>query len=66
MITPEVTDADCFSLIGKKVKVTFFDKRVKVGTLLYKFYSETSKYAFEVDEQPFYSCYADSIDEVEE
>lgn len=61
-----VTDIDCKSLIGKKVKVTFFDKRVKVGILQYKLYGDISKYAFEVDEQRFHSCYVDSICEVEE
>lgn len=54
-------------LLNKKVKVTFFDKKIKIGVLTRANYYELgSKNHFVVDGQPFYAEYVNSIEEVEE
>lgn len=54
-------------LLNKKVKVTFFDDRIKIGILKRANYYELGdKDHFVVDGQPFYAEYVSSICEVEE
>ena len=54
-------------LLNKKVKVTFFDKKIKIGILKRANYYELGdKNHFVVDGQPFYAEYVDNIEEVEE
>lgn len=54
-------------LLNKKVKVTFFDNKVKIGILKRANYYELGeKNHFVVDGQPFYAEYVNSIEEVEE
>ena len=61
------SESDIEKLLNKKVKVTFFDKKVKIGILEIKEYYEFNyKPCFVVDGQPFLAEYVNNIEEVEE
>lgn len=54
-------------LLNKKVKVTFFNGKIKIGILKRANYYELGdKNHFVVDGQPFYAEYVNSIEKVKE